>query len=187
MLALHGFDVYGLDVSEKGAGMAQDYTTAQLARPSELNFGTEADLTEIQPGRVKIITADFFSRDWEAVCVENGAAGFDLIYDYTFLCALLPEMRRDWACRMSELLNPNGILVCLEFPLYKDINEAGPPWGLGGVYWNILAQGGNGLRIEHGEEADISHGAFRRVLYFKPPRSYAAGRGTDMVSVWMLK
>lgn len=96
-------------------------------------------------------------------------------------------MRQDWASRMSELLNPSGALVCLEFPLYKDLKDVGPPWGLRGVYWNILAQGGDGLIKELGEETESSHGMFKRVLYLKPPRSYETGKGTDMLSVWMLK
>lgn len=96
-------------------------------------------------------------------------------------------MRKDWARRISELLSPSGVLVCLEFPLYKDLRDIGPPWGLAGVYWNILAQGGTGLISEPGEESGAHAGRFKRVLYFKPPRSYENGRGTDMVSVWSLK
>lgn len=91
---------------------------------------------------------------------------------------------------MRELLSPTGILVCLEFPLYKDLEMLGPPWPLRGVYWNILAQGGDGLIQEPPvEEADANdlEGAFRRVEYFKPPRSYENGKGTDMVSVWVKK
>lgn len=63
----------------------------------------------------------------------------------------------------------------------------GPPWGLCGVYWNILAQGGDGLIqepvIEDTEDKSLE-GVFRRVDYFKPSRSYENGKGTDMVSVW---
>lgn len=96
-------------------------------------------------------------------------------------------MRKDWARRMSELLSPSGVLVCLEFPLYKDLRDIGPPWGLKGVYWDILAEGRSGRISEPGEETEAPSGKFKRVLYFKPPRSYENGRGTDMVSVWMLK
>jgi methyl halide transferase len=45
---------------------------------------------------------------------------------------------------MQSLLTPSGILVCLEFPLYKDLEAEGPPWGLKGAYWNLLAEGGDG-------------------------------------------
>lgn len=88
---------------------------------------------------------------------------------------------------MSQLLEPTGVLICLEFPLYRDLNETGPPWGLRGVYWNLLAQGDDGLVSKPPEEIETPAGAFKRVLYFAPPESYPNGRGTDMMSVWMLK
>lgn len=99
-------------------------------------------------------------------------------------------MRRDWALRMSELLSPNGILVCLEFPLYKDPRLPGPPWGLKDVHWNLLAEGGNGLiNPETGipEGKTSKEGKFERILYLKPERTFEIGQGTDMLSVWKLR
>jgi len=101
-------------------------------------------------------------------------------------------MRQDWARRMSELLAPSGVLICVEFPLYKDLKSPGPPWGLReGIYWNLLAAGGNGV-IENEEDAQAATqatdgGAFTRLKYIKPARSYEAGNGTDMLSIWALK
>ncbi|KAK1507831.1 thiopurine S-methyltransferase family protein [Colletotrichum costaricense] len=193
MLALHGFDVYGLEVSEKGAETARKYAETELPEPTEYNFGTPDSVPSTWPGDIKIISGDFFKRDWEEHCMasdEDAFRGFDLIYDYTFLCALLPEMRKDWAKRMHELLSPTGVLVCLEFPLYKDLNLLGPPWGLNGVYWNLLAEGGDGMIKEpllENLDRKASAGSFKRVSYFKPPRSYKNGKGTDMVSVWARK
>jgi methyl halide transferase len=87
---------------------------------------------------------------------------------------------------MHELLSPDGVLICLEFPLYKGLTLPGPPWGLKGVYWNLLAVGGDGIIHEPGEEeTEKEEGPFRRVLYFKPPNSYEIGKGTDMLSVWI--
>ena len=100
-------------------------------------------------------------------------------------------MRKDWARRMEELLTPSGILVCLEFPLYKDLQATGPPWGLKGVYWNLLVEGGDGIISspceESSEAAETGKGPFERLVYHKPQRTYDAGRGTDMLSVWSLK
>ncbi|RYP61577.1 hypothetical protein DL769_007642 [Monosporascus sp. CRB-8-3] len=185
MLALHGFDVYGLDVSQKGVEVARAYAATELAGSRELNYGNREQWPTEQRGNVHFIAGDFFQKGWESQCFgDNEFEGFDLIYDYTFLCALLPEMRKDWARRMRELLAPTGVLVCLEFPLYKDLESTGPPWGLQGVYWNLLAQGGDGLIEEPTQETDADRGSFERLLYFKPPRSYEIGEGTDMVSVW---
>lgn len=98
-------------------------------------------------------------------------------------------MRLDWARRVKELLAPSGILVCLEFPMYKDIDAAGPPYGLKGVYWDVLAEGGNGIVGDgrargKGLESTGQEGRLERVLYYQPGRTYKVGEGTDMVSVW---
>ncbi|KAF4806447.1 putative thiol methyltransferase 2 [Colletotrichum siamense] len=163
MLALHGYDVYGLKVSERGADVARQYAATELPEPGEYNFDTHNSVSGAQPGEVKILAGDFFKRDWEAQCASSSGddfQGFDLIYDYTFLCALLPEMRKDWARRMQELLSLTGVL------------------------------GGDGLIrgpvVEDTDGKDLK-GAFQRVECFKPPRSYENGRGTDMISVWTEK
>ncbi|PLB48524.1 thiol methyltransferase [Aspergillus steynii IBT 23096] len=183
MLALHGFDVYGLDVSATGVSTAQDYARGELANPQSYNFGSESSATEAKTkkGEVTILQGDFFKSDWDR------GMRFDLIYDYTFLCALHPTMRLAWASRMADLLAPTGQLVCLEFPLWKDPKLPGPPWGLKGVHWNLLAQGGDG--VVDGEEVEQSNegGKFTRTLYVKPGRSYEQSRGTDMLSVYVKK
>ncbi|KAL4767539.1 S-adenosyl-L-methionine-dependent methyltransferase [Aspergillus nidulans var. acristatus] len=188
MLALHGFDVYGLDVSARGVTLAREYAEAELARPQAYNFGSDWASTERKGqakgrGKVTFIEGDFFQSGWEA------RIKFDLIYDYTFLCALHPSMRPSWASRMADLLSPNGMLVCLEFPLYKDPKLPGPPWGLNGVYWNLLVQGGTGIVAENDEdECDgMAEGQFHRLLHIKPARSYENGRGTDMIGVYVKK
>ncbi|KIH92854.1 hypothetical protein SPBR_03055 [Sporothrix brasiliensis 5110] len=183
MLALHGFDVVGLESSPKAAEAARAYAQSELADPHGYNFGDA--LATAPPaeaaGSVTIVIGDFFDDAWST-------AQFDLIYDYTFLCALHPSLRKDWARRMHELLRPSGVLVCLEFPLFKSRDEPGPPWPLQGVHWNLLAEGGNGMEVDDNKEADTStKGPFVRLDYISPRRSYPQGRGTDMVSVWGLR
>jgi hypothetical protein len=77
---------------------------------------------------------------------------------------------------MRELLASNGVLVCLEFPLFKEPDEPGPPWPLQGIYWQLLAEGGADGSTE-----------LVRADHFKPRRSYPNGKGTDMVSIWRWK
>ncbi|TQB73575.1 hypothetical protein MPDQ_005679 [Monascus purpureus] len=198
MLALHGFDAYGLDVSATGVSVAREYAKSELEHPHAYNFGDSSPFSpekiQIQGGRgrgqVTIIQGDFFKSDWEFKEKQNGVK-FDLIYDYTFLCALHPKMRQQWAFRMADLLTPTGLLVCLEFPLWKDLKLPGPPWGLNGVHWNLLAEGGDGIFYDdgygfRGGEGE-GKGAFTRKLYVKPVRSYEQGRGTDMLSVYVKK
>jgi len=97
-------------------------------------------------------------------------------------------MRKDWAARMASLLDKDGLLTCLEFPMYKDRTLPGPPWGLNGVHRNLLGKGGDGIDIDDatgtGKEGD---GSFNRILYVQPERTYEAGQGTDMLSVYQRK
>lgn len=64
----------------------------------------------------QLIHVDFFKHE----------GNYDFILEQTFFCALPPEMREDYALKMHELLNENGILtgVMFDFPL-----ESGPPFG----------------------------------------------------------
>ena len=73
--------------------------------------------------------------------------------------------------------------------MYKDPKLPGPPWGLSGVHWNLLAEGGDGFASEEGDSGSKGQkrGQFRRMLYVKPARSYENGRGTDMLSVYVKK
>ncbi|KAL3265158.1 hypothetical protein ABHI18_000063 [Aspergillus niger] len=144
MLALHGFDAYGVEISATGVAAAQTYASKELQRPQAYNFG-EQESDSANPGNVTFLEGDFFKTDWEPNNLKGGGGLFDIIYDYTFLCALHPDMRRQWAARMAGLLRDDGYLVCLEFPLYKDPALLGPPWGLQGVYWDLLVRGGDGV------------------------------------------
>jgi len=67
--------------------------------------------------RTNLLNTDFFK-------IEDS---FDLIIEQTFFCAIDREKRKEYAKKMSELLNQNGKLVGLLFddPLY----EEHPPYG----------------------------------------------------------
>lgn len=93
MLALHGFDMYGLDVSEKGVTLAREYAAAELAKPQAYNFGSawasaEKESQARSQGKVEFLKGDFFKSDWEV------GTQFDLIYDYTVsvFCPLLSPL-----------------------------------------------------------------------------------------------
>lgn len=98
-------------------------------------------------------------------------------------------MRKSWADRMAELLNrEEGLLVCLEFPLFKDLSAQGPPWGLNGVHWDLLALGNDGILHTRAEKTSQEEkGKFRRVAHIKPERSNEMSQGTDLVSIYTLK
>lgn len=80
MLALHGFETWGLEVSRVAVDTASENVNAQLANPSPQNY--VKDSPRSKPANAEVILGDFFKRDWEQ---RLGAdfEGFDVIYDYT--------------------------------------------------------------------------------------------------------
>lgn len=231
MLALHGFDAWGLEISQIAVDTAEKYALEELRAPKSYNWGSSKSTDISSIGSARFVCGDFFSEDFS----QGGKSTdgdipqeFDLVYDYTvcvtasllllhchlpwtgqsmipcqeqkanitmqFLCALPPESRVSWRDRMTSLLTQTGILVCLEFPMYKSLDAEGPPWGLNGVHWNLLTEGGDG-RLHDSDETSGSEevsegekmGLFERVLYLRPERTYEVGQRTDMLSVWKLK
>lgn len=69
------------------------------------------------PGhQLNVICGDFFSLNQK----------FDLVLEQTFFCALNPTLRKNYADKMFELLNPGGKLVGV---LFNRSFEGGPPFG----------------------------------------------------------
>lgn len=119
-----GYDVFCL--SEAGY-QAVGLDIAPSVRPHfnalREKFGTKTGSTTPP---AELIIADFF----EASLDELGAP-YDLIWDYTFYCAIDVEMRKAWATRMFELLKSDGILATLLFPVDpKRPRDEGPPFAI---------------------------------------------------------
>ncbi|KAJ5675660.1 hypothetical protein N7462_008557 [Penicillium macrosclerotiorum] len=193
MFALHGFDAYGLEISDTAVKEAEAYADIELKAPSPYNFSSWQPESH-SPGSVAFFRGDFFSSNWDFKGGVDETTKFDVVYDYTFLCALHPEQRLKWAASMSRILKPGGLLVCLEFPLYKDPKLPGPPWGVKGAHWDLLSRGRSGIITgevgDDGKEKNFSEeekGEFHRALYVKPARSYEVAKGTDMLSVYVRK
>ncbi|KAK0638874.1 S-adenosyl-L-methionine-dependent methyltransferase [Cercophora newfieldiana] len=189
LLSAFGYDVTGLDVSETSLREAAEN---EKKNSGEEMYSVRKRVTE-EKGPVTWMAADFF--DSENPSLKPGS--FDLIYDYTFFCALPPEGRPKWAKRMSELLNPDGgKLVCLEWPLRKPLSSGGPPWGLvPEAYSAHLSHPGEELKYnESGPAVDSlptapSPNALRQLARISPTRSYKsgtdeAGNVFDFISVW---
>lgn len=119
LFASYGFDAFGVDASETAIEAANAFHREQ--NKEQKLFPTKDE--ERGRGGVKFICADFFGdNSWLPPAATSGSneGPFDLIYDYTFLCALPPSLRPKWAARMSELLSPGGTLIAMEFPIGKD-------------------------------------------------------------------
>jgi len=183
LLTAAGYDAYGLDTSQlalEGARKLADEPSRIAKYP--LRNGIEGR------GEAKFTFADFFKDDFLS---ETDGGGFDIIYDYTFLCALPPELRPKWANRMSELLAPTGHLICLEFPLSKPPKSGGPPHGLTAeLYEQLLAWPGREVNYNLGgyvvEDRSLGHAddALVRMARWKAERTHEVGKGSDHVSIW---
>lgn len=141
-MAKVGFDALGLDIAETAVAAASAHNEASL----------QASGQEAWPGRVRFSTQDFFA-------LEPPEDGFDLIYDYTFLCALDPSQRVDWAQTMRRLIkHRGGELITLIFPLGD--YEGGPPHAMSKelVSRLLTAQGFEATYLEPVNPALSHHG-----------------------------
>ncbi|KAI8379910.1 S-adenosyl-L-methionine-dependent methyltransferase [Choanephora cucurbitarum] len=69
---------------------------------------------------------DFVCADFYNFSVPDG--GYDLAYDYTFLCAMDLHMRPAWGKRYAEIMRKGGVLITLMYPI--DGHEGGPPFAV---------------------------------------------------------
>lgn len=111
-----GYDVLALASPERHAfGL-------DLAPGAQRRFESLRAERGVPAEQAEIVVADFF--DWQP------ASPFDLIWDYTFLCAIEPKMRPRWAERVDELLAADGEVVTLIFPIVDKAPDDGPPYAL---------------------------------------------------------
>lgn len=107
-LARRGFAAKGSEIARTAVEAAEEYARQAHAKDGAALAGSSS-----------FTLTDFFQ-------LEPPAGGFDLIYDYTFLCALDPRERARWAQTMRRLLKPGGgELITLIFPLGD--YAGGPP------------------------------------------------------------
>lgn len=103
-LAKGGWNATGLDLAP---------TAVERFRQVREGAGVDAESASVE-------VANFF--EWRPETT------FDVIWDYTFLCAIEPEMRSEWSQQMERLLSPGGQLVTLIFPVDPDRGDEGPPY-----------------------------------------------------------
>ncbi|OOF95105.1 hypothetical protein ASPCADRAFT_405994 [Aspergillus carbonarius ITEM 5010] len=189
LLASFGYDAYGLEYS--GAAI-------EACRQEKSN-GDRYPVRDAEVGRgeVVFVQGDFFKDDWLKE-LGLGLNCFDLVYDYTFFCALSPSMRPDWALRHTHLLapSPRGNLICLEYPRHKEPSLPGPPFGLSSeAYMEHLSHPGEQIsydaqgRCRMDPLREPSERGLERVAYWKPARTHEAGKNAngeiqDRVSIW---
>ncbi|KAI4304157.1 hypothetical protein MLD38_039708 [Melastoma candidum] len=106
-----GFDVVSMACPERFV-VGLDVSDKALQRATQLHSSS------VNADNFMFLKEDFFT--W------NTAELFDLIFDYTFFCAIEPELRPTWAQRVADLLRPDGELITLMFPISD--HAGGPPY-----------------------------------------------------------
>lgn len=86
-------NVTGLDISSTAVNAASRYISEQGS-----------------PEGAQVLQGDFFSPE----SIKQWSGNVQLIYDYTFLCALDPSRRPEWARTMAKFLVSGGILIALQ-------------------------------------------------------------------------
>ncbi|EXJ60005.1 hypothetical protein A1O7_04153 [Cladophialophora yegresii CBS 114405] len=192
LLASFGYDVVGLEYAEKALAACEEYVNKHKGSypVKDVKMGQ---------GEMKFVQGDFYKDEWFSKVGWEGWDGkFDLIYDYTFFCAMHPSMRKDWAKRMTELLraSPQANLVCLEFPISKPAKSGGPPFSVPPkTYLEHLSHPGE--EIAYDSEGNVkmnplvesSPNAFERVGHWHPADTHQVGKDKDgnvedYISVW---
>ncbi|KAJ5110299.1 hypothetical protein N7532_002944 [Penicillium argentinense] len=189
LFASFGYDAYGLECS----AAAVEACNKEKENHSRYRVRDE----KVGKGKVTFVQGDFFDDTWlKEIGVPRN--GFDVIYDYTFFCALSPELRPKWALRQTELLAslPASNLICLESPRHKDPLAPGPLFASPSeAYMAHLSHPGE--KISYNDKCLVdadplrepSKAGLERVAYWQPERTHTVGKDKngvihDRVSIW---
>ena len=129
-----GYDVYALAADDRVViGMELAQKAADAARELDhAKFSCESAC----PTNAKFEVGNFFD-----IKPSNEEEKFDFVYDYTFLCALDPSVRTDWAKQMSSIIKKDGVLMTLVFPICE--KQGGPPFAVNlGIVEELLVNEG---------------------------------------------
>ncbi|KIR53760.1 hypothetical protein I315_03885 [Cryptococcus gattii Ru294] len=150
LLASTGLDATGLDLAPTGVEAARHWIGSQ---PST-------------SGKTDVVVQDFFT--------YHPSEKFDVIYDYTFLCALPPSLRSEWARQTTQLANiatnTNPILITLMYPLPPTARSGGPPFALSEEIYEELLKG-QGWKMVWSED-------------IKEPTRMVGAPGGEKLAVW---
>jgi SAM-dependent methyltransferase len=114
-----GFDVTFL-AKQPQVSYACGVDLSPLAIQQARNIAGQQNLPTEVAQKIEFCDLDFFS--WQP------DQKFNLVLDYTFLCAIDPSLRNEWSAQMSRLISPGGFLITIMYPLSDHTD--GPPFAL---------------------------------------------------------
>ncbi|PSS24043.1 Thiol methyltransferase [Actinidia chinensis var. chinensis] len=110
-------------------GCGSGHDVAAIACPERYVVGVDISDKAIKRAielSSSLPNADYFTFSKTDFFTWHPTELFDLIFDYTFFCAIEPDMRSAWASQMKYLLKPDGELITLMFPISDYVG--GPPY-----------------------------------------------------------
>ncbi|TPX58178.1 thiopurine S-methyltransferase [Powellomyces hirtus] len=113
-----GYDAFAAAEHLKGVTEVVGMDTAEVA--TEEARKVQQTVPSDSANLVTFQTGDFFT--------YKPPQPYDVVIDHTFLCAMPPVIRDDWARKMAEVLAVGGRLVTYMYPLAS--HEGGPPYAL---------------------------------------------------------
>ena len=117
-------EAVGLEIAPTGNAEAQKILRDATAADHKLR------------GVCSVVDKDFFSLPSSS---GPSPSLFDIVYDYTFLCALEPARRTAWATTMASIVKPGGQLWTIIFPISD--HDGGPPFAVSpAVYRSLLLE-----------------------------------------------
>lgn len=117
----------GQSVLTPGCGRSEEpgYFAQQGLKVTATDIAPSAIQWQIDRFRALNVTADALETDALAWRPE---AGFDALYEQTFLCAIHPKRREDYEAMAHSSLKPGGRLLAL---FMQKTELGGPPYGCG--------------------------------------------------------
>jgi methyl halide transferase len=145
---------YGRDFSAIGGANYTDGTDVRVAMPcsgrghdarlfadhgfivTAIDFSVEAlrsmDTAPSQHGGLRMLHADLFT------LAATHSGEFDMLVEYTCVCAVDPSRRAELVDVMAAMLKPGGHALMLLFPV--DGRAGGPPFAIDAEEWKKLMQ-----------------------------------------------
>ena len=122
-------------------GCGRGYAVAALARADRAAVGLDVAPTAVAAATAYLASPAARVAAGASATVRLGSffelpsgAGdpkWQVIYDYTFLCAIPPALHARWAAQMAALLDRDaGVLLTMVFPICEQPKEGGPPYAM---------------------------------------------------------
>ena len=106
-----GYDV--IEMVKYGAITAVGLEISHTAVTAAEKFRDESGLDSSVAAKAIFVEGDFFAGPSSS---SSTSSTFDLGYDYTFFCAIHPNMRKAWGEGWAKWIHPGGTLFTLMFP-----------------------------------------------------------------------